>query len=257
MRAVAATGYDGSLSLEIFNDQFRGTSPYAIAVDGHRSLLNLMDEIRRETPQLAIAMPNMPARMSVSGFEFVEFAASEAEAGALRASSVRWAFARPAATRPRMSMSSAKAAINIVINTDPEGFAHSSFRDHGISAYALGLKVEDAASDRGAGARPGRGAFEQTPLTGRTAMPAIKGLGDSLLLLFRSKARSRRCLGHRFCPAWRRCWRLRPEIIDHVAQTMNYDEMLTWVLFYTSLFVVDKTRWSISSIRRSRAQPSY
>ena len=31
MRAVAATGYDGYLSLEIFNDQFRGGSPTSIA----------------------------------------------------------------------------------------------------------------------------------------------------------------------------------------------------------------------------------
>ncbi|MBN9274602.1 MAG: sugar phosphate isomerase/epimerase, partial [Mesorhizobium sp.] len=33
-RAVAATGYDGYLSLEIFNDQFRGGSTRSIAVDG-------------------------------------------------------------------------------------------------------------------------------------------------------------------------------------------------------------------------------
>src|SRR5690606_39973800 len=38
MRAVAATGYAGPLSLEIFNDQFRGGSPRSIAVDGRRSL---------------------------------------------------------------------------------------------------------------------------------------------------------------------------------------------------------------------------
>ena len=36
MRAVAATGYDGPLSLEVFNDQFRGGSPKAISVDGQR-----------------------------------------------------------------------------------------------------------------------------------------------------------------------------------------------------------------------------
>jgi 4-hydroxyphenylpyruvate dioxygenase len=27
---------------------------------------------------------------------------------------------------------------------------------------------------------------------------------------------------------------------DHIAQTMNYEEMLTWILFYRSIFVVDK-----------------
>ncbi len=39
--AVAATGYDGYFSLEIFNDQFRGGSTRAIAADGHRSLIYL------------------------------------------------------------------------------------------------------------------------------------------------------------------------------------------------------------------------
>ena len=38
MRAVMATGYAGPVSLEIFNDQFRGGSPKSISVDGHRSL---------------------------------------------------------------------------------------------------------------------------------------------------------------------------------------------------------------------------
>ena len=57
MRAVAATGYDGYLSLEIFNDQFRGGSPKSIAVDGRRSLVYLMDQVRREEPALAIDRP--------------------------------------------------------------------------------------------------------------------------------------------------------------------------------------------------------
>ena len=48
--AVAATGYDGYLSLEIFNDQFRGGSPRMIAVDGRRSLLHLADQVARAEP---------------------------------------------------------------------------------------------------------------------------------------------------------------------------------------------------------------
>ena len=75
LRAVAATGYDGYLSLEIFNDQFRGGSPRSIAVDGQRSLLYLMDQVRRQEPELVVGMPLMPARVGVSGVAFVEFAA--------------------------------------------------------------------------------------------------------------------------------------------------------------------------------------
>jgi 4-hydroxyphenylpyruvate dioxygenase len=57
MRAVAATGYAGPLSLEIFNDQFRGGSPKSIAVDGYRSLLALMDQVKRSEPGVAIEVP--------------------------------------------------------------------------------------------------------------------------------------------------------------------------------------------------------
>ncbi|TIU31492.1 MAG: sugar phosphate isomerase/epimerase, partial [Mesorhizobium sp.] len=70
MRAVAATGYDGPLSLEIFNDQFRGGSPKSIAMDGRRSLIYLMDQVRRAEPGIAIDPPEMPDRIGVSGIEF-------------------------------------------------------------------------------------------------------------------------------------------------------------------------------------------
>src|SRR6478736_10184394 len=56
--AVAATGYDGYLSLEIFNDQFRGGSTRAIAADGHRSLIYLADQVRRTVKtSIGVSMP--------------------------------------------------------------------------------------------------------------------------------------------------------------------------------------------------------
>src|SRR3546814_19068029 len=45
MRAVAATGYAGPLSLEIFNDQFRGGSPTSIAFDRRRPPVNRMHPV--------------------------------------------------------------------------------------------------------------------------------------------------------------------------------------------------------------------
>src|SRR3546814_2844926 len=69
MRAVAATGYNGPLSLEIFNAQFRGGSPKSIAVDVRRALVNLMDQVRRAEPAIAIDVPAMPDRTRVVGIE--------------------------------------------------------------------------------------------------------------------------------------------------------------------------------------------
>ena len=94
----------GRLSLEIFNDQFRGGSPDPIAVDGHRSL-RLPDGPGAHAPSrdIAIDVPDMPERVAVSGVEFVEFAANETEAEEL-ARLLRDAglLARPAATGSRM-----------------------------------------------------------------------------------------------------------------------------------------------------------
>src|SRR5690606_16332925 len=130
MRAVAATGYGGPLSLEIFNDQFRGGSPRSIAVDGWRSLVNLMDRVRRAEPALAITVPDMPDRIAVAGVEFIEFAADEHEAEDLGALLGRMGFSPAARHRNRnvtVWRQGEERGINLVINTSQEGFAHSSY----------------------------------------------------------------------------------------------------------------------------------
>ena len=52
MAAIAATGYAGPLSLEIFNDQFRAGSAVQTAVDGLRSLILLEDQLAPDWPKL-------------------------------------------------------------------------------------------------------------------------------------------------------------------------------------------------------------
>src|SRR5690554_2897199 len=146
MRAVAATGYDGSLSLEIFNDQFRGGSPKSISVDGKRALIYLMDQVARAEPDIAIAVPAMPDRIAPLGVEFVEFSADEAEAEELGALLVAMGFSRAARHRTKEVVLYRQGGINIVVNTEKEGFAHSSYVVHGASAYAIGLRVGDAAA---------------------------------------------------------------------------------------------------------------
>ena len=101
-----------------------------------------------------------------------------------------------------------------------------------------GLKVEDAAATvqraRMLGAEP----FAERRGPGELAIPAIRGVGGGVIYFLDSRSELSRGLGHRVRP--------RPGSqpasgagltrIDHVAQTMNYEEMLTWVLFYVSIF---------------------
>ncbi|TKT74752.1 bifunctional sugar phosphate isomerase/epimerase/4-hydroxyphenylpyruvate dioxygenase family protein [Aquamicrobium sp. LC103] len=238
MRAVAATGYSGPLSLEIFNDQFRGGSPKSISIDGRRSLVALMDQVVRLEPQIAIPVPEMPERIAVSGVEFIEFAADEGEAEELAALLSMMGFAEAARHKSKDVSLWRQGGINIVVNTEKEGFAHSSYLVHGTSAYAIGLKVDDAkatvARAKALGAEP----FEQPRGPGELAIPAIRGVGGGVIYFIDAKSELAR--------VWEIEFEEIPDTaagedaglisIDHVAQTMNYEEMLTWLLFYTSIF---------------------
>src|SRR6266478_3027623 len=81
MQAIAATGYAGPLSLEIFNDQFRAGSAVQTAVDGLRSLILLQDQLAPDWPKL-IGEPLAPKAKS-RGTGFIEFAVNETKAGEL------------------------------------------------------------------------------------------------------------------------------------------------------------------------------
>src|SRR3546814_20441330 len=126
MRAVAATGYDGVLSLEIFNDQFRGGSPKAIAVDGKRSLVNLVDQVRRQEPGIRIPLPEMPDRIRTDGVEFLEFAADEAEAAELGALFHTFGFRKTAQHKAKDVTLWRQGGINPVLNTEREGLNRKS-----------------------------------------------------------------------------------------------------------------------------------
>jgi len=94
MRAVAATGYDGPVSLEIFNDQFRGGSAGGLARDGHRALVALLSDVRRLEPGATGSLPDIPPRIAVEGIEFIEFAAQSDEADLLAATFAGLGFER-------------------------------------------------------------------------------------------------------------------------------------------------------------------
>lgn len=241
MRAVTATGYDGPLSLEIFNDQFRGGSPKSIAVDGRRSLVALMDAVRRVEPTAPASpltdLPDFPDRIAVEGVEFVEFAADEAEAADLAGLLRSMGFAERGRHRNREVSLFRQGGINIVVNTEKEGLAHSSYLVHGTSAYAIGLRVADAEATvrraRALGAEP----FAERRGPGELQIPAIRGVGGGVIYFIDGQSDLARVWDIEFAatdadptpPAGL-------TRIDHVAQTMNYEEMLSWVLFYVSIF---------------------
>ncbi len=243
MRSVCATGYSGPLSLEIFNDQFRGGSPKAIAVDGHRSLVFLMDQVARAEPALGLDVPAMPDRGEVEGIEFVEFTADETEAQELGSLLEQMGFRRTARHKAKDVTLYRQGDINLVINTEREGLAHSTYVTHGTSAYAIGLRVADARATVERAKALGAQLFSQPVGEGELEIPAIRGVGGGIIYFLDRKSELGSVWNMEFVPmddagAAAGCGLVS---FDHIAQTMNYEEMLTWLLFYRSIFAVKKS----------------
>ena len=240
-RAVAATGYAGPWSLEVFNDEFRGGSPGAVARDGHRSLLALMDDVRRAEPELALGAPAMPRRQRPLGVEFVEFAAQGAEAEALERTLGAMGFRRAGRHRRLAVTRWRQGGINVVVNTETEGFAYSSYLAHGTGVSDLALRVEDAAAAFARARALGAAPLEQAVGSGELVIPAVRGVGGSVLRFVDEASGLARVWDVEFEPVAEEGPDAGLDRIDHVALTMSHDEMLSWALFHTAILEMGKT----------------
>ena len=123
----------------------------------------------------------MPDRIGVGGVEFIEFAADETDAEQLALLLRQLGFRKVGRHVSKDVTLYRQGAINIVVNTERVGFAHSSFVVHGTSVCAIGLRVEDAratvARARALGAEP----FEQAVGPGELRIPAIRGVGGGIV----------------------------------------------------------------------------
>ncbi|MCW4385495.1 sugar phosphate isomerase/epimerase and 4-hydroxyphenylpyruvate domain-containing protein [Salinibacterium sp. SYSU T00001] len=78
MGQLVRTGYDGPVSLEIFNDTFRQSDPFRTAIDGMRSLTWLQDRATRwlasrPAPLVShLELATLPTPAEPTGFNFVE-----------------------------------------------------------------------------------------------------------------------------------------------------------------------------------------
>ncbi|SON56887.1 4-hydroxyphenylpyruvate dioxygenase [Hartmannibacter diazotrophicus] len=243
MQAVASTGYDGPLSLEIFNDQFRGASARSIARDGHRSLVNLMDQVYRAEPEVVRGrVPNMPAPIETFGIEFIQFAAGGEAAGELSRLFKAAGFTRTAKHVSKDITLWRQGGVNLLVNSHTSGFARTAFLAHGITVCDIGLKVEDAGATVARAEALGAESFVEFIGPGELSIPAIRGLGGGLMHFIDEMSELEQL--------WEIDFRsIEPEApvadaaligIDHIAQSMLHDEMLTWLLFYISIFDAEK-----------------
>lgn len=241
MDALLATDYIGDLTLEIFNDRFRAGSARSVARDGHRSLIWLLDEATTRRGRPVAGHAPLPGAAPVLGVEFIEFAVDESERSGFEALLSALGFAHVGRHRSKDVALWQQGQIRIVVNSDKEGFAHSYQITHGTSVCAMALKVPDAqatlARARALLDAPHSGAIGP----GELDIPAIRGLGGSLIYLVDDQSPLARWSEVDFEPTGQKASGIGLDSVDHVSQTMQYEEMLTWLLFYTSLFEARKT----------------
>ena len=241
MTAVQATGYQGDLSLEIFNDQFRAGSPRAVALDGQRSLVYLMDQMRGKGGKAPIDTPAMPPRSKCLGVEFIEFAVDDRTGDELKQFLGGLGFRNVAQHKSKAVTRWAQGDINLVVNQEKEGFAHSHYITHGPSVCAIALKVDSAAATLDRAEKLHDTPFRQKVGPGELEIPAVRGMGGSLLYFLDPVSALAKNWDVDFDPVKSQGGDAGLTVVDHISQSMHYEDVLSWLLFYTSLLDVRKT----------------
>jgi len=237
MTALQATGYDGLVSLEIFSDRFRAGSARGVAIDGQRSLLFMLDNLRRATGTPVKGIRALPPASTVRGLEFLEFAMDDASAVVFETVIDGLGFSRVGIHKSKDVTHWRQGEINLVVNREKEGFAHSFNITHGPSVCAMALRVEDAAATVDRAVRLLDQPFRQAVGPGELDIPAVRGVGGSLLYFVDGKTELGRLWDVDFTPvAAKNGGGAGLTRFDHLSQSMQYEEMLAWLLFYTSLF---------------------
>ncbi|MFJ9381282.1 bifunctional sugar phosphate isomerase/epimerase/4-hydroxyphenylpyruvate dioxygenase family protein [Streptomyces sp. NPDC101455] len=126
VRHVLTAGYDGPLSLEIFNDVFRQAEAGPTAVDAQRSLLVLQETVRVLEP---------PAPVVPTGIAFAELVTPDAEPVSALLGAL--GFSRTARHRAKPVDLWQQGEARILVNTGP------ALRRDGTALAAIGLESPD------------------------------------------------------------------------------------------------------------------
>ena len=117
--------------------------------------------------------------MGTDGFEFVEYAAPDPIA--LGQLFERMGFAAIAKHRHKNVTLYCQGEVNFIINAEPNSFAQRFARQHGPSVCAMAFRVDDAAKAYARAWELGAWGFDNQTGPMELNIPAIKGIGDSLI----------------------------------------------------------------------------
>jgi 4-hydroxyphenylpyruvate dioxygenase len=182
--------------------------------------------------------------MGTDGFEFIEYTAPDT--AALHTVLIRMGFTAVARHRSKHVTLYRQGAINFIVNAEPDSFAQAFARLHGPSVCAIAFRVTDAARaykralDLGAWGVQGKiGPMELN-------IPAIKGIGDSLIYLVDRYGAHGTIYDVDFVPL--AGVEQTPvgsglTYVDHLTHNVHRGRMKEWAEFYTRLFNFRELRY--------------
>lgn len=225
---LKAIGYDGPVSLEIFNDQVRAMLPRAIASDGIRSF-GLLEEA-------GSAAGSPPP--SVLDIGFVEFACHGEGGAELRNQLAAMGFVETHRHRTKEVSLYRQGGIDLVLNAETDGPAHSFYLMHGLSVCGIAFTIDNLPAMVERFRRYLGGEVLHLANPGEMDIPGVHGLGGSMIF----------CLdGRPGAPAFHQVdfdetAGQAPSgtggllAIDHYSQAVMPTDFLTSLLFYRSMF---------------------
>mgnify|MGYP001344763650 FL=1 len=194
--------------------------------------------------------------MGTAGFEFIEYTAPDPQALAKVFEAL--GFKAIARHRHKNVTLYRQGGINFLVNAEPDSFAQRFARLHGPSICAIALRVDDAAYAYKRALELGAWGFDSRSGPMELNIPAIKGIGDSLIYLV---DRWRGKNGHGgvgnidiydvdFEP-------INPEtaeadvthrgvgltVVDHLTHNVHKGRMVEWAEFYERLFNFREVRY--------------
>ena len=236
-RVLARAGFAGPWSV--------GVAPEGpdTALNAYRSLVTVLSDAAATEPLLRGSTPTLPKKMAAKGIEFIEFGVDADGAAELEAALAAMAFRRERKHLSKKVTLWRQGAVNIVINLEGSGHAGQAVAEHGPCVCDMGLRVRNAAETVARAQALGTRDFTQVVGLGELDIPAIRGVGGSVIHFIDEQSDLHRVWDIEFEPVTRT--RATPPSglrrIDHVSQTMRFEEMQSWLLYYLSTFEMSKS----------------
>ncbi|MDE0523385.1 MAG: TIM barrel protein [Boseongicola sp.] len=243
VRILSRAGYGGPWSIARMGAS-AADSHDSHARDGYRALVSLLDEVAQTEPALARPLPELPPRVYPTGIEFIEFAVDNAGRRTLSEMLRCMSFRKERRHISKSVELWRQGAVNIVLNSEASGFASEAFAEHGPCVCDMGLRVRDAGQTVARATRLGTPELSQPVGAGELDIPAIEGVGGTVVHFIDEKSDLHRVWDIEFDPV-PKSQASRPaglRRVDHVAQTMRYQEMQSWLTYYTSTFQMEKAQ---------------